>query len=65
LAVGARSCESQERAGREVLNETADELATRARQSQNPTKMHNDHWLEQTVSIIGPRGRMCGRVARE
>jgi ribonuclease HI len=49
----------------EVLNETADELATKARHSQNLTQMDDDHWPEQTVSIIGPRGRMCGRVARE
>jgi hypothetical protein len=49
----------------EVLNEAADELATIARHSQHLTRTDDDHWLEQTVNIIGPRGRMCGRVARE
>jgi ribonuclease HI len=49
----------------ETLNETADELATIARQSQNLTQTDDDHWPEQTVSVIGPRGRMCGRLARE
>jgi hypothetical protein len=42
--------------------ETADEL--------NPStslKISADgrDWPEQTVSIIGPRGRMCGRLASE
>jgi hypothetical protein len=49
----------------EVLNEAADELATIARHSQHLTRTDDDHWPEQTVSIIGLRGRMCGRVARE
>jgi hypothetical protein len=33
--------------------------------SQNLTQTDDDHWPEQTVSIIGPRGRICDRVARE
>jgi hypothetical protein len=49
----------------ELPNETADGLATLARQSQDLTQTDDDHWPEQTVSIIGPRGRMCGRLARE
>jgi hypothetical protein len=49
----------------EILNETAHGLATQARQSQDLTQTDDDHWPEQTVSIIGPRGRMCGRLARE
>jgi hypothetical protein len=49
----------------EVLNEAADELATQARKLPNLTQIDDDHWPEQTVSIIGPRGRMCGRVATE
>jgi hypothetical protein len=49
----------------EILNETGDELATKARRSQNLTHTDDDHWPEQTVSIIGPRGRMCGHVARK
>jgi ribonuclease HI len=48
----------------EVLNETAGELATTARQTQNLKQTNDDHWPEQTVNIIGPRGRMCGRAAR-
>jgi ribonuclease HI len=47
----------------EVLNKTADDLATEARKSQNLTQTDDDHWPEQTVSIIGPRRRICGRVA--
>jgi hypothetical protein len=50
----------------EILNETADELATHARRSKNLTQTDDDdHWPEQTVSIIGPRGRMCGHLAKE
>jgi hypothetical protein len=49
----------------EVLNEAADALATLARQSPICTPQDNDHWPEQTVSIIGPRGHMCGRLASE
>jgi hypothetical protein len=40
----------------EILNETADELATKARQFPNLTQIDDDHWPEQTVSIIGPCG---------
>jgi ribonuclease HI len=49
----------------EVLNEAADDLATPARQSPIRTPQDNDHWSEQTVSIIGPHGRMCGCLASE
>jgi ribonuclease HI len=49
----------------ELLNETADELATAARQSQALMQLDDAHWPEQTVSVIGPRGRMCGRLASE
>jgi hypothetical protein len=38
----------------EVLNEAADDLTTLARQSPIRTPQDNDHWPEQTVSIIGP-----------
>jgi hypothetical protein len=41
----------------EILTETADELATKACRSKNLTHTDNDHWPEQMVSIIGPRGR--------
>jgi ribonuclease HI len=46
----------------EVLNEAADDLATLVRQSPICMPQDNDHWPEQTVSIISPRGRMCGRL---
>ena len=46
-------------------SETADDLATKPRQIPNLTQMDDDHWPEQRVSIIGPRRRMCGRVASE
>jgi hypothetical protein len=49
----------------EVLNETADGLATTGRQSTNLTQQDDDHWPEQPVSIIGPQGRMYGRLASE
>jgi hypothetical protein len=49
----------------EVLNKAADALATLARQSPICTPQDNDHWPEQTVSIIGPRSSMCGRLANE
>jgi hypothetical protein len=32
---------------------------------RNCTPQDNDHWPEQTVSIIGPCGRMRGRLASE
>ena len=49
----------------ERLNETADRLATIARHSRNLAQTDDDHCPEQTVSVIGPRGRMCGRLASE
>jgi S-methylmethionine-dependent homocysteine/selenocysteine methylase len=55
------SCKSHS----ELLNETADVLATAARQSQALMQQDDAHWSEQTVSVIGPRGRMCGRLASE
>jgi hypothetical protein len=65
VALGKGSCESQEAILTiyiPELHETADEL--------NPStslKISADgrDWPEQTVSIIGPRGRMCGRLASE
>jgi hypothetical protein len=45
----------------EVLNESADELATIARKAPIRTQQDDDHWPEQTVSIIG--ARTCGRLA--
>jgi hypothetical protein len=49
----------------EALNEGAGDLATLARQSPVHTPQDNDHWPEQTVSIIGPCGHMCGRLTSE
>ena len=49
----------------ERLNESADGLATIARHSQHLAQTDDDHWPEQTVSVIGPRGRMCGRLVSE
>ena len=47
----------------EILNEAADELATDARHCA--VAFEDDHWPEQEISMIGPRGRMCGRLAHE
>jgi hypothetical protein len=30
-----------------------------------PLDQDDDHWLEQVISVIGHRGRLCGRVACE
>jgi hypothetical protein len=49
----------------EILNEEADDLATAARQVPILTQQDDDHWPEQTVSIIGPRRRICGHLADE
>ena len=47
----------------EELNEIADDLATAARQFVEA--VDDDHWPEQEVSVIGMRGRMCGRLLHE
>jgi hypothetical protein len=44
----------------EALNDTSDHLATEAREYS--TTDDHDHWPEQEVSVIGLRGRMCGRL---
>jgi hypothetical protein len=48
----------------EHLNEFADDLATAA-YNLPATKLDSDHWPEQAISVIGPRGRMCGRLQEE
>ena len=48
----------------ETLNEAADNLATNARTCRE-LDHDDDHWPEQEVSVIGHRGRMCGRIACE
>jgi hypothetical protein len=45
------------------LHETADENPSTS--LSNLMQTDETHWPEQTVSIIGPRGRMCGRLASE
>ena len=47
----------------ETLNEKADNLATAAREDRHFPDQ--SHWPEQVVSITGPRGRICGRLANE
>jgi hypothetical protein len=47
------------------MTNTTKTLATLARQSPVCTPQDNNHRPEQTVRIIGPRGRMCGRLASE
>ena len=47
----------------EQLNVEADALATAAREHQCLQKM--DHWPEQKVSVVGPRGRITGRLSNE
>jgi hypothetical protein len=49
----------------EVLNESADDLATAARKGPRSVLQDDEHWPEQTVSVIGPRGRICGQMATE
>jgi hypothetical protein len=48
----------------ETLNEAADDLATIARNGR-ALDHDDDHWPEQVISIIGHRGRLCGRTACE
>jgi hypothetical protein len=47
----------------EVLNEAADNLATAA--CQCPAQQDGEHWPEQEVSVIGPHGRMSGRMVHK
>jgi hypothetical protein len=47
------------------LNESADALATLAHQTPIRMQQNSDHCPEQTVSTIGARGRICGRMANE
>ena len=47
----------------EVLNEAADDLATAARAW--PLQQARNHWPEQHISLVGPRGRISGRLATE
>ena len=48
----------------EYLNEISDDLATAAYQLPI-SKVDPDQWPEQIISVIGPRGRMCGRLQEE
>ena len=48
----------------EHLNKFADDLATAA-YNIPATDIDSDHWPEQVISVIGPRGRMCGRLQEE
>ena len=47
----------------EKLNEAADALATTAR--MNPKNAEHVHWPEQQISLIGPSGRVSGRLVHE
>ena len=47
----------------EILNDHADKLATSAR--TNKSTLDFLHWPEQDISLVGPRGRICGRLDRE
>jgi hypothetical protein len=47
----------------ETLNEAADDLATLA--WSKPTRGKHTHWPEQQISLIGPRGRISGRLVTE
>ena len=47
----------------EHLNEAADELATAARDNFVPDQRL--HWPEQKISLVGPRGRITGRLVTE
>jgi ribonuclease HI len=44
----------------EKLNEAADEMATSARST--PKLVTHTHWPEQQISLIGPYGRVSGRI---
>jgi ribonuclease HI len=47
----------------EQLNEAADALATIAR--DHPKQAEHVHWPEQHISLIGPSGRVSGRLVHE
>jgi ribonuclease HI len=47
----------------EKLNEAADTLATSAR--NNPAPSNHIHWPEQQISLIGPNGRVTGRLVND
>ena len=47
----------------EVLNSHADAMATEAKQRQH--SQDHRHWPEQTVSVLGPRGRITGHLGKE
>ena len=47
----------------EVLNSHADDMATAARQRKHVP--NNKHWPEQTVSVLGPHGRITGHLGKE
>jgi ribonuclease HI/exonuclease III len=47
----------------ETLNEAADDLATAARDI--PQQRTLNHWPEQQISLVGPRGRISGQLAKE
>jgi hypothetical protein len=47
----------------ETLNEAADTLATTARTL--PRQATHPHWPEQNISLIGPSGRVSGRLIHE
>jgi ribonuclease HI len=47
----------------ESLNDHADTLATTAR--NDTTIPDSSHWHEQEISVVGPRGRISGRLASE
>jgi hypothetical protein len=44
----------------ELLNEAADTMATSAR--RNSKMATHIHWPEQQISLIGPHGRVSGRL---
>ena len=47
----------------ETLNEAADDLATAAR--GYPKQTSTTHWPEQQISLVGPCGRVSGRLVHE
>jgi hypothetical protein len=48
----------------EHLNEFSDDLA-KAVYWLPTSEIDSDHWPEQIISVIGPRGRMCDRLQEE
>ena len=47
----------------ETLNEAADVLATSAR--RHPVDKSHIHWPEQQISLVGPYGRVSGRLVKD